>query len=253
MACLPERVFYSLNDIQKIWEASESDIRQWLINGQLNTHIWLPMISVYEIYEEVQGAQIIVTKKLRHWEGYAPLYPYQCRAVFKSGKVYLRDFFCSDNSCKLRLPDTADSICVLQSELVILNEERKRFENKYQVNETNICSVKVIGRVGTGKSKINISSFDPSFKRVNFQGQKYSFGNIQAEIVRQLYEAAVKGEPWQNGKQILSKAGSQSFTVSNVFKRNPLWRHLIVSDGRGSYRLDEKFLSSLEQHQDITS
>ncbi len=252
MSSLPERVFYSLKDIQSTWQVGESDIKQWLMHGQLNAHIWLPMMSVYEICEEIQGSKVVLTKELRHWEGYTPLYPHHCRTVFRSGKVYLRDFLCARNNHKLSLPESADSIRVLENDLVILHEEKKRFEQKHQLSTTNICQVKIIGRVGKTK-RPSIDSFDPSFKKICFGGQKYNFGDMQASILRQLYDAAIQGEPWQNGKRLLEKAGSQSFTLSNIFKRNPMWRQIIISDERGSYRLNEDFFKSLKDHHPVTN
>lgn len=253
MKRLPERVFYSLNDIEKLWHADPSDLKQWLMHGQLKAHIWLPMMSVYEIREETEGARIIITKQLQHWEGYTPLYPHHCRKIFKSGTVYLREFLCAEENSKLALPDTAESLRFCIDDLVILNEERRRFEDLHHIKETSVCNVKIIGRVGKTQPVIKKMDYDPTFKKVVFNGQKHNFGDIQADIIRQLYEAALDGKPWQNGKQLLAKAGSQSFTLSNIFKRNPLWRHLIISDGRGSYRLDEGFVSSIADHQPITT
>ncbi|MCB9964496.1 MAG: DNA2/NAM7 family helicase [Rhodospirillales bacterium] len=206
----------------------------------------------YEICEEIQGSKVVLTKELRHWEGYTPLYPHHCRTVFRSGKVYLRDFLCARNNHKLALPESADSIRVLENDLVILHEEKKRFEQKHQLSTTNICQVKIIGRVGKTK-KPSIDSFDPSFKKICFGGQKYNFGDMQASIIRQLYDAAIQDEPWQNGKRLLEKAGSQSFTLSNIFKRNPMWRQIIISDERGSYRLNEDFFKSLKDHYPVTN
>lgn len=248
MQGLPERVFYSLNDIQNIWQTDASELKQWLMHGQIKAHVWLPMISVFEMKEETEGSRIIITKELRHWEGYTPLYPHHCRKIFKAGKVYLREFICSENDAKLVLPDTADALRFDLDDLVILNKERKRFENQYCVHEKSICSVKIMGRVGKMKPRLPNDRFDPTFKKLIFNGQQHSFGDIQADVLRQLYEASLNDAPWQNGKQLLAKAGSQSFTLSNIFKRNPLWRHLIVSDERGSYRLDEKFFSSIAHH-----
>lgn len=248
MQGLPERVFYSLNDIQNIWHTEDSELKQWLMHGQIKAHVWLPMMSVYEMKEETEGARIIITKQLRHWEGYTPLYPHHCRKIFKTGKVYLREFICSENDAKLALPDTADALCFELEDLVILNAERKRFEDQYCLDEKSICSVKIMGRVGKIKPRIPNDSFDPTFKKLVFNGQRHSFGDIQADVLRQLYEASLNDTPWQNGKQLLAKAGSQSFTLSNIFKRNPLWRHLITSDGRGAYRLDETFFSSIDHH-----
>lgn len=248
MAGLPERVFYSLSDIQTAWQISSSDIRQWLMHGQIRANVWLPLMSVYEIKEQAEGNRIILTKELRHWEGYTPLYPHHCRTLFRSGKVYLRDFLCPANNSKLALPETAESMRFCLDDLVILNVDRRDFEKLYHISETSVCNVKIIGRVGKTQPIIKSTDYDPTFRKIVFNGQKYSFGDIQADVIRQLYEAALTGNPWQNGKQILAKAGSQSFTLSNIFKRNPLWRHLIISDGRGMYRLHESFIASVDHH-----
>jgi hypothetical protein len=252
MPHFPARVFYSLRDIKKLWSVHDSDLRQWLINGDLKSYVWLPMMSVYEICEETHGAKITLTKELKHWEGYSLLYPHHCRSIFKSGKVYLRDFMREDHTYKLSLPDTADSIKVTVDDLVILRSEKERFEKQHKSSEQNICQVKIIGRIGKNR-KIDKTVFDPTFKNISYNGKKYNFGSMQASIIRQLYDAARNGEPWQNGKQLLAKAGSQSFTISNIFKRNPLWRQIIISDERGSYRLDENFLKSISDHQSITT
>lgn len=127
MLSLPERVFYTRNELQSIWELSESDVTQYLMHGSLAAHIWLPMLSVYEVVEEVEGARIILTKSLKHWEGYTPLYTHQCRTLFKTGKVYLREFMCSESNKKLILPESVNSIRINIQDVVILNEERKRF------------------------------------------------------------------------------------------------------------------------------
>ena len=52
------------------------------------------------------------------------------------------------------------------------------------------------------------------------------------------FEAAQAGAPWQNGKAILSRAGSKSLRMADVFKSQKAWRNLIRSDRRGGYRLN---------------
>ncbi len=56
--------------------------------------------------------------------------------------------------------------------------------------------------------------------------------------MRALHAAAQGGSPWQNGKAILSRAGSKSLRMADVFKSQKDWRNLIRSDLRGGYRLN---------------
>jgi hypothetical protein len=86
------------------------------------------------------------------------------------------------------------------------------------------------------------SAIDPTYRIVRINDRDYRFGETQARVLRLLSEAAYKGEPWQNGKHLLRLAGSQSFSLSNLFKRHSVWRELVLSNKRGFYRLNERFL-----------
>lgn len=245
MLGLPERVFYSTNELQALWELSASDIQYYLLEGFLIAHVWLPMMSVYEVLMETNGNQILCTKELKHWEGYTPLYSHQCRTLYRTGKVYLRDFMCPGENKKFFLPETANSIPVHLSDLVILSDERKRFEKEHKFVCLSSCRVKVDGKVIGSVLAKKPSHFEQAFRKVHHAGIDFSFGTIQATVLQQLYEAAQSGEPWQSGKKLLERAGSVSFTMQNVFKSNPHWRKLIDSDGRGEYRLQEEFIMAL--------
>jgi len=103
------------------------------------------------------------------------------------------------------------------------------------------CTVEIVGRV-MGAWKSGKAQFDPTFRHVSFKGRDFLFGPVQAAVVKQLYTAAKSGEPWQSGKKLLQDAGSESFSLRNVFARQPYWRELIESDSRGLYRLQEEFV-----------
>ena len=245
MLGLPERVFYSTNELQALWELNASDIQYYLLQGFLIAHVWLPMMSVYEEITEIEGNRIICMRDLKHWEGYTPLYSHQCRTLYRTGKVYLRDFMSSEGNKKMFLPDTANSVPIHINDIVILNEERQRFEREHKFVSLSSCRVKVDGKVIGAVTTKRPSYFEQAFRKVHHAGIDFSFGNIQASVLQQLYDAAQSGEPWQSGKKLLERAGSVSFTMQNVFKSNPHWRKLIDSDGRGEYRLQESFITAL--------
>jgi len=246
MLSMPEKIFYTRDELQKSWQLGESDITQYLMHGSLTAYIWLPMMSIYEVYEQVEGARIVLTKNLRHWEGYTPLYAHQCRTLFKTGEVYLREFMCLEGSKKLTLPETAEGIRITIQDLVVLSEEKKRFEDEHRSATLNNCHLKIVGRIKNTAPVKRYSYFEQGFRKVHHDGIDFRFGAIQASVLQQLYEFALEGDPWQNGKQLLEKAGSQSFTMQNVFKSNSHWRKLIESDERGAYRLQEFFISSIK-------
>ena len=80
----------------------------------------------------------------------------------------------------------------------------------------------------------------PDYSEVRLHGQSFPFtGPIQRAVVRILHAAAETSEPWCLGKTILQKAGSTDLNMRmvNLFGRHVAWKVLILSDGRGKYRL----------------
>lgn len=241
----PDKVFHTVNELANLWQVSPTHIQQWLSHGLLKGHIWLPMMSVYAMEAQVIGSQIVYYKEMRHWEGYTSIHPDHCRQLFKSECIHLRELQSTEGNSYLLLPESVESICLKQDDLVILDEERKAFEQKRNIRKHASSNVTSIELPPIGPRASLQKNNDISFNKVTFNGQELSFGAIQAKILSQLYQAALEDDPWQNGKQLLSKAGSQSFSLANVFKRNNVWRQLITSDGRGMYRMSEAFLSSI--------
>ena len=200
---LPQRVYYSLPDLESLWSVSASEIKEWLVHRQLVACVWLPLMLFHEEREREEGACVVLTRELVHHGGYTRLNSHRCRALFSKGELCLREFPNEAGDGRLMLPDEADCYSFTLSELVVLDEERERFESLH------------------GLRVPKNGEFDPSFKILRHEGKSYSFGDMQAQIVRLLYEAAENGEAWQHGKRILGEVGSQSYTLSNVFRGHP--------------------------------
>ena len=76
------------------------------------------------------------------------------------------------------------------------------------------------------------------YRKVSLDGLEWSLGPMQARVVAILHRAIRERAPWRSGKRVLEEAGSSSACMSGLFKRQPRWRDLIKSDGRGFYRLN---------------
>lgn len=79
----------------------------------------------------------------------------------------------------------------------------------------------------------------PDYREVWFRGECFMFGSLQAEVVRMLHEASKTGKPWVSGKSILAGVGSKDreFKIANLFRKHKSWKRLVLSNGRGDYRL----------------
>lgn len=233
---MPSKLFYTLADIEGRWPTSASDVRYRIISGELRGATWLPVMSVFE--RNADDGPENEQSTLCHWEGHIQLSGHQCRRLFKHGRIALREFHSFNGERYFQLPEPADDIIVSLDDLVILEEERMRFEAKYSSNPPT--SHQPPGaRSSPLKNRHLGIVIESSYRTVHADGSEYHLGEIQANVLRLLFEAAQQGKPWQSGKALLHAAGSQSYSLSNVFKRHPLWKKLIQSDRRGFYRLHE--------------
>lgn len=84
------------------------------------------------------------------------------------------------------------------------------------------------------RSKI---AFGPHYETVSFKGIDFTFGKIQAKIIRILHEASQRSDPWRKGKEVLEEARSNADKMSRAFRGKEHWERLIESRHKGMYRL----------------
>jgi hypothetical protein len=77
------------------------------------------------------------------------------------------------------------------------------------------------------------------FRSVNWYGTEYVFTPTQAACVRVLWEAWERGTPAVGQDAILEAAGSVGGSLRHVFRKgkHPAWGKMIVSPGKGTFRL----------------
>lgn len=75
------------------------------------------------------------------------------------------------------------------------------------------------------------------FTCISLCGHQYKFGEVQAKIIKRLWQAREDGNPWMYGKRILTDIGAASCRIQSVFNHHPYWRRIIESDRNGKYRL----------------
>lgn len=68
-------------------------------------------------------------------------------------------------------------------------------------------------------------------------GERLFLTPMRLRIVEQLVEAVKKNIPYIAGKDLLYKAGSEQFSIVNLFWKTPNWRNFIETTNRGFYRL----------------
>lgn len=224
---LEDTSFYELSELSSEWEACSGKLKRWLISGVLKPHVWLPVLIVLKRCRLADAPAEVTQNDYDHYEGFIPLNGQHCQRMYRLGQLSLRDFRSGCGDYHYQLPDSSDDILIKPEDLIILDEDKQRFEQKH-------LAAKDLEQV-----------FDPEFRIVEVDGIAYRFGEMQSAILRRLHAAAIDGEPWQNGKKLLHAVGSESFSLSNVFKHKPVWRKLVQSDSRGHYRISPEILKNV--------
>ena len=71
-----------------------------------------------------------------------------------------------------------------------------------------------------------------------WHGKEYKFGELQAKVIKRLWQAREDGHPWVYGKRILRDIGSTSYRIRDIFNHNKYWHRIIQSDKTGKYKLN---------------
>lgn len=235
---LPEQEYYALYELNQRWNISQKLIWHFIETGKLPCCIWLKqtLMEVGRIKKQQNGQEIFTVEKELWIKGFVHLLAEDCRWLFRNGNLQtsrFRSILEAEHFLQLK---EEKALSFEQKDLVILYEEAKHFETRYQLAKTSpIRHSQEVFSFG-----VEASSFVHSedYQTILMHGKRFRFGFIQAAIIRQLHEASKTNQPWVHGKILLDKAGSQCQQLKNIFKAKVGWRECIESDGRGYYRLN---------------
>lgn len=227
----PEKKYQRLHDVKRQWGLKQEDLYYAIENGLLRTSIWLPMRSM-EI-GIIKGGNFIYEMQ-EHVEGFVGLRSQDCHAIFSQGQTNLRIFKSINqdkNILRLAYEPPQPDISVRITDLLILKEHKEQFEKNY-----NVAKIKK-DETYKPEPDINFIASD-NYKHVIMDEVEFHFGDVQAKIIEMLHDAALSRNPWIHGKTLISSTNSRAARMRDVFKKKKIWDHLLISDRRGSYRLN---------------
>ena len=222
-----DKSYFTLPEVLDRWKITEADLIYLAENDRLRLSVRVFGLAMeFGGYEETAEGEPFRTPWEQTWySGLLDLHACDVFRLFRCGEIRLGDFR-TPTAEYAALWGDAQPVHVMIGDLLLRREERDRFEAE--------------SGFSTDGQPIEEPTFSASadYQEVRCKGYRFRLGPIQAEAVRRLHEAALAGEPWRNGKAILSAAGSKSLRMADVFKSQKNWRQLIRSDRRSQYRLD---------------
>ena len=216
-----DKTYFTVTEIRERWHLSEADVAYLAENGdlRLSVRVFEVPVEIGEISESPDGNWCKVPHARMRYSGLLDLHAADAFQAFEANQVTLKSFVPPEGGYASVIEDHP-GVLVRSCRFLIRREERDRLEERTGFAERHAGLV-----------------VSHRYREVQLNGEIFHFGPIQAEVIRVLHGAYLAGEPWQSGKAILTAAGSKSMKMIDVFKSQPNWRRLIVSDHRGCYRL----------------
>lgn len=130
---LPEKNYYSLQEISMRWGISLQDIRYYAEHGFLDIQTWLPetVVRLYRDKRTEDGDIAPVPVGVSSYKGYAVIEPDDLRKIFRNGSRPVSKFINPKNNDSLRILDERRKFIVTPEDLVICKCERNWFEENY--------------------------------------------------------------------------------------------------------------------------
>lgn len=221
-----EKAYFTLPEVLARWSMPEVDLVYLAENDQLRLSIRILNLPIeFGDFEETDdGRCYSIPSERSSFNGLLDLHVQDVFQLFRIGEVSVTRFRTTkaDYACFF---GSRETLTIRKPDLVLSREERDRFEAKSGF------------RGAAGVKQANAFHASADYQSVRCNGHEFRLGAIQAQVVRILHAAALRGDPWQSGKAVLSQAGSRSLKMADVFKSKTDWPLLIESNKRGAYRL----------------
>lgn len=247
------RKAYTLDEAAELCMTSRFAIKDIATEGEIALHVWVPLMVFEESCEVEHHGKVLFETKRYQFEGYMQLFASDIRKLVKYEQVNIRCFACGSPRCRILLIEGTPDVEVHKKDIRILKDDLIALQKLLGIEQRKVDSVRMVGRLDDLLQKRDRilkdrknparcrTTFDPLFQSITFNGQNFSFGLIQASIIKQLYEAQKNGHPRVHFKTLLENANANCMYMRDVFKSQDNWRDIICSDKKGYYWLHDDF------------
>ena len=229
---LPQKRWFRMVDVAERWSIKPTDVEDYALDEMLQLSVFVvDLPAEYGSWEGSRVGEGASLQDLPILNGPQSLLRSSLLDVFRGGQAEVRAFRTERPNTYLHLRSDVPSMVVRRDDLIVTREERDRFEREH-------------GAV-SAPDGLPVAGFahNEDFSKVQIAGEWHSFGPKQAAVLRLLRHACDMDDPWRDGKRLLSDVGSTTLRLADLFKRRPVWRHLVEADGKGCYRFAASALS----------
>ncbi|MHA1540061.1 MAG: hypothetical protein ACTSXQ_06270 [Alphaproteobacteria bacterium] len=217
--------YFSLAEVCDEWNISLPDIRYYIETEAIKCGIKLHEVLVRfykERFNDDMAYNLPCKQEVVSGVFYIPLK--DAHRLFRSKELEISKFETEDERYDfIALMPPEKRIKINLEDLIITRIQCERFEKSFEVK----------------RNKQPLRILNENFERIEYHGKQYSFGQMQAKVFRELFEAAKTENPWVIGKRVMIDNGSMTTHLKALFRnKGEIYRELILSDNKGKYRLN---------------
>jgi hypothetical protein len=221
---LPEKEYFSLEEIEERWAMRRRDTIYYAENGLLEVSIRVRRVVLDGGFVEVDEDRrwLKMLEDRYHFSGLLALHEHDLTEVFLQGAAWVHSFRAEEGRY-LDVVEPEGGVNVLMNALVVTQAERDRFEREHGLAD----GIELRSDQHEQRIPAVQCSEDGSWIRIGDREYFFS-GCLQKLVVRRLYEE------WQNGKvrlnmqSLLEDVESRSRHISQLFRgANTRWREIV--------------------------
>lgn len=215
----PIKNYFYLNEVSARWRRNIKDVEYCIENGLIPAYI-----KVFSV--KLSNSQTTPQNMLQY-SGCKCLHPDDCHALFRHHKQVIRHFLSADGRTEDILIEPSQ-ITIRRIDLMIFLKDLEIFEKKHQLTYQEDLPL------WNNDIHNNKIGFDDNVLTID--NSHFSFGPLQARIIKILYQASLTSNPWVLGKNILFDCGARTQHLMDLFKSHPICDRIIYK-AKGYYRL----------------
>lgn len=228
----PAKNYDRLYNLWERWGIPQEDVYYAIENDLLRVCIFLPLRFVER---GIIKDNKFIFERHEPKTGFIAVRPEDFYLICSKGSAKLRIFRSikmESHILRLSMEPPQPALSVRLHDLIVLREDREKFEVTYNVQPRETPIYPSIAGVDGG------FRYTADYRHVVMDDAEFRLGDVQARIIAQLHEATCSRSPWVHGKILLYDSGAKTTRMRDLFKLKRYWEHLIASDERGYYRLN---------------
>lgn len=207
----PSKEYFSITEVASRWHRKVKDVEYCIENGLLNAHIKVCAVKLSPVANNNEN-------NICKFTGCVKVLPEDCHIMFRHYKRTISELLSTTESKRMRLVQP-EHIIITKVDLLIFLKDLQDFEQKYKLS---CIQTELPLWDNSNPEPINNLTTHNDNDMLMIGHDVYTFGPLQAKIIKELYKAASTNNPWVLGKNLLMDSGARTQHLRDLFRSHPI-------------------------------